>query len=42
MNQLGFLHLILLYAWPTSIKKKTSVSHMGAKLFSSEAPQNMR
>ena len=22
MNQLGFLHLILLYVWPTSIKKK--------------------
>ena len=42
MNQLGFLHLILLYAWPTSIfLKKTWVSHIAVKFFRSETAQNI-
>ena len=35
MNLLGFLHLILLYAWPTPIFKKTWL-HIGVKFFRSE------
>ena len=41
MNQLGFLPLILLYAWPTSLIKKIWVFQIWAKFFRSETPQNI-
>ena len=41
MNQLGFLPLILLYAWPASIIKKIWVSHLWKKFSRFETPQNI-
>ena len=41
MNQLGFLPLILLYAWPASIITKIWGSHIWAKFFRPERPQNI-
>ena len=41
MNQLGFLPLILLYAWPVSIIKKIWVSHLWKKFSRFETPQNI-
>ena len=41
MNQLGFLPLILLYEWPTSIIKKIWVSHLWTKFSRFETPQNI-
>ena len=41
MNQLGFLHLILLYVWLTSIFLKNVSLYIRAKFFRSEMPQNI-